>query len=99
MFISCLLLQRCLEKERITKEKFGSKSTEIIKNKPERMVASILFIGELILMIAAVNIAINCNIKGFELIVNILLAVLFPVPFLFFNKCSKEILKHGLKIP
>ena len=97
MFISSVLLQKCLAKKK--KERFQLKSAETIKNDPETILTAALFMAEMVLMTAAVTIAVRCKIEGFERVVNIILAILFPVPYLFFNRCSKDILTNGFNLP
>ena len=64
------------------------------------VVALIFFALELIVLFYAITIAINCTEPGAERIVNVVLAVVFTIPYMLlnilFNQCAKSTLKGNM---
>ena len=61
------------------------------------VIALIFFVLELIVLFYAVNIAIVCTKGGPERIVNVVLAIVFTIPYvllnILFNACAKQTLR------
>jgi uncharacterized membrane protein YgcG len=64
------------------------------------VVAVIFFILELIVLFYAISMAINCTEPGPERIVNVVLAVVFTIPYvmlnILFNECAKNTLRSNM---
>ena len=100
MLLSCLMITSSYEK---LKNKIILESYNNDKKKNEsEILPYILFYGallflimELILFYYAVIIAKSCSRNGDELIINIILAIIFTTPYVFFsmlsNPCAKDL--------
>ena len=101
MFLSCLMITNSYEnlKKRITLESYNNGYTQI---KNSNISSYILFYGallflimDLILFYYAIIIAKNCSRSGDELIINIIFAIIFTTPYVFFsmlsNPCAKDL--------
>ena len=105
MFVSSIVLKNALENYSKSKrrEKYSSGdstgSTTGSKTSSVVLVAfAILFLlMELVIVYYSIVIAFSCSQKGPERVVNVILAVLFPVPYLMlnllFNNCAKSTLQ------
>lgn len=64
------------------------------------VVAVIFFVLELIVLFYAITMAINCTDPGAERVVNVVLAVVFTIPYvllnILFNPCAKNTLKSNV---
>lgn len=67
------------------------------------VIAMLFFLMELLLVIYAVFIAINCTRGGPERIVHIVLAVIFTLPYVllnvFFSSCAQNTLRGNVLFP
>jgi len=103
MFLSCLMITSSYEnlKNKFTLESYNSEH----RNKKDKISPYILFYGsliflimELILFYYAIIIAKTCSRNANELIINIILAIIFTTPYVFFsmlsNVCAKDLFIH-----
>ena len=101
MFLSCLMITNSYEnlKKRITLESYNNGYTQIKKNNISPYIlfygALLFLIMELILFYYAIIIAKTCSRSGDELIINIIFAIIFTTPYVFFsmlsNPCAKDL--------
>ena len=104
MFVSGLALKNSLEKYRKSKRKERYSALSSTKNASKTAVsgvylavALIFFVIELVVLYYAITIALSCSQKGPERVVNVILAALFPFPYvmlnLLLNNCAKTTLQ------
>jgi len=103
MFISCSLLKDSLEryqklklkpKEKFSTAEVAAGGTSAAFTSFILVVAVVFFILEIILLFYAINMALACSQSGAERVVNVVLAIIFTVPYvllnILFNKCAKK---------
>lgn len=108
MIVSTSLLKTAIEKYQASKkmkenysvlQSFGSGSGAAF-NTFSLVVALIFFALELILLFYAIGMALNCTKPGPERIVNIVLAVMFTLPYtllnILFNQCAINTLRNNV---
>lgn len=106
MFASGFILKNAVEKYRKAKRRERYSSVAAAKAGASSAIslfwltlAIIFFIMELIVLYYAVAISFSCSQKGPERVVNIVLAVLFPFPYIMlnilFNECAKSRLQNN----
>jgi len=106
MFASGLILKNAAEKYRSSKRREQYSAVAAAKAGASSALALfwlifaiLFFFMELIVLYYAISISFSCTQKGPERVVNIVLAVLFPFPYvmlnILFNKCAKSRLQNG----
>lgn len=112
MLVSSFALKNSLEKYKKSKRRGKNnkskrvkrssalRSTQSSSNSALSVAAAVVFlILELIVLYYAIALAFSCTQKGPERIVNVILAVLFPFPYLMLNillnGCAKSTLQSG----
>lgn len=95
MLVSCVVLSNSLKSH---KEKFESKTEKEKRISATYLILSIiLFIIELMLFILALFIALKCQKQGIDKALHIMVAILFPLPYLLlmlvFSKCAQNIVE------
>lgn len=112
MLVSGYLLKKSIENyQRDTKgDVRGCKEGYSHKDKPPAIFtlfllvgAILLLIGELMVLFYAINSAIVCTRPGPERVVNIVMAITFPIPYMMintlFNQCVRKNLRSSSWLP
>lgn len=87
-----------LFKKKCDKDDSSYNSTDVaLSQKDKKMlmvICSILFVIEIIFLVFALQIAVKCSKGTLHLFVNVLLALMFPIPYfvlmMLFSRCAKK---------
>lgn len=105
MFLSGINLKNAIEKYNRAKRREKYTAVKAIKDGANLafvsfwLILAILFVMmEFIVLYYSIAIALSCTQKGAERVVNVVLAITFPVPYmmlnLLFNQCAKSRLQN-----
>ena len=110
MLVSGYLLKKSIENYQRTNNDKRGREGYSHKDKPPAIVtlfllvgAILLLIGELMVLFYAINSAIVCTRPGPERVVNIVMAITFPIPYMMintlFNQCVRKNLRSSSWLP